>query len=306
MTILESYAGEIAAFGAVFCWTLGSQTIEAASKRVGSQSVNLLRLVVSVVVLTTYLFITQGEVLPCDFPEDAWGWLALSGFLGLFLGDMCLFAAFVEIGPRLTMLIMCLTAPLSAFIDWIFRHEIYSNMQWIGMLLTILGVAWVILERPPAKNKLGQKKFRTLSVKGVLLALGGVIGQSFGSVVGKHGMGQLSYMQATQIRLIAALVAFIVLFTILGWWSRIVLAIKFKTSMVYITFSGIVGTTLGIGLSMKAFQLTSMGNATTIISTVPIFLIPFAIFLHKEHVSPKNVLATFLAFAGIYLMVNGG
>jgi hypothetical protein len=47
MSSMSAYSGEIAAFGAVLIWTIGSQAIESAGRRVGTQSVNLLRLLVA-------------------------------------------------------------------------------------------------------------------------------------------------------------------------------------------------------------------------------------------------------------------
>jgi drug/metabolite transporter (DMT)-like permease len=54
---------------------------------------------------------------------------------------------------------------------------------------------------------------------------------------------------------------------------------------------------------MLAIQHTDTGVAATIMATVPITLIPFAIFLHKEHVSARSILATILAVAGVAMLV---
>ena len=44
--------------------------------------------------------------------------------------------------------------------------------------------------------------------------------------------------------------------------------------------------------------------AATIMATVPIALIPFAIFLHKEHVSPRSIIATIIAVTGVAMLVS--
>ncbi len=73
-------------------------------------------------------------------------YLAVSGIVGLSIGDQALFAAFVYIGPRLAMLIMT-TAPLfAAFFGWLALGETLSPIAWLGVGLTIGGVAWVVLE----------------------------------------------------------------------------------------------------------------------------------------------------------------
>jgi len=105
--------GVAAAFGTTLCWTSSSICFEAAGKRIGSLTVNLLRLTLALVLMGVVLCFTRGSPLPLDFSLEAWGWLLLSGFVGFFLGDLFLFRAFVEIGPRLSMLIMSLSVPMT-------------------------------------------------------------------------------------------------------------------------------------------------------------------------------------------------
>lgn len=90
---------EITALCTVICWTFSIQFFEAASKRIGSLTVNVFRITIAV---TAFLFIalfTTGKPIPLDFPAQAWIWLSLSGFIGFFVGDILLFRAFVEVGP---------------------------------------------------------------------------------------------------------------------------------------------------------------------------------------------------------------
>ena len=298
-----TYWGEIAALSAAMCWTLGAQTIEAASNRVGAFTVNMTRLMVAVSTIGLFLFIRDGSILPTGMTTTDIGWLIASGFIGVMIGDMCLFAAFVEIGPRLSMLIMSVSAPASALIAYLMLGEHYGLAQWAGMFVTVGGVALVIMEKPPVLDETGHRKFRHISAKGFLFAMGGMLGQAFGAVLSKLGMGDADFVHATQIRLWAAMVGMMIFFTIRGWWPRVLKAVKQPKIMGLIAFGGIVGTSCGIGLSMKAFQLIHVGLAGTLLSLVPIFLIPFAVFLHKEHVSYRAIIGTFVAFGGICIMM---
>ena len=93
-------AGELAALGTASCWVVSALSFEAAGKRVGSLSVNLIRLVMAFVPLSLYGLITRGLAFPIDAEPRAWGWLGLSGMIGFVIGDLCLFRAFVMIGQR--------------------------------------------------------------------------------------------------------------------------------------------------------------------------------------------------------------
>ena len=126
-----AYIGELAAFGTALCWTFGSQCFEAAGKRVGPLSVNLIRIVLALILFCILSLFTTEKLFPMDFSMHAWVWLGISGIVGFALGDLFLFKAFVEIGPRLSMLIMTLTAPISAILGLLFLGEIYLPLQWM-------------------------------------------------------------------------------------------------------------------------------------------------------------------------------
>jgi len=137
-----------------------SRFFEAASKRVGATPVNIIRLSTALILFSVYLFIKNGVLIPMDFPVKAWIYLGLSGMIGFFLGDICLFKALIELGPRLSLLIFSLSAPTAAVIGWIFLSENYTPIQWTGMLVTLSGVCLVILE------KTTHQKFQGLVPKG--------------------------------------------------------------------------------------------------------------------------------------------
>lgn len=314
--MFDSYLGEMIAFGTVLCWTLGSQFFEAAGKGIGAHVVNLIRLVMAFVLFCITLFITRGSFIPFDFPIEAWLWLWLSGIIGFSFGDLFLFRAFVEIGPRVSMLIMSLAAPLTAVIGWIFLHERYSWYNWGGMLVTLSGVAMVILERSngngtqtnPELRKKNSRMIRPITAKGLVFGFLGMVGQAIGYVFSKVGMkteyGFLDPFAATQIRIIAGTLGFVVFFSWIRLWPQAITALKNRKAMSFTLAGSFLGPFLGVSLSLMALHYISTGIATTILSLVPVFLIPFSLFLHKEHVSWRGGLGALIAFAGIILLAN--
>lgn len=214
------WAGELIAITTVFCWTISVQFFEAASKRVGATPVNIIRLTVALMLFSLLLFFRHGYIFPVNFPLNAWFYLSLSGIVGFFIGDIFLFKALVEIGPRVAMLIFSLSAPTAALIGWLFLDEIYVLHQWVGMFVTLFGVGIVILQRNQKASKPSKLKIRDISLKGVLFGFGGMFGQASGYVLSKTGMqtesGYLDAFSATQIRAIAAFICFLVFFTVTG------------------------------------------------------------------------------------------
>ena len=301
------FTGELIAIVTVLCWTISIQFFEAASKRVGAAPVNIIRLTCALVLFGCFLFFRHGYILPVNFPAHAWIYLSLSGIIGFFMGDIFLFKALVEIGPRLAMLIFSLFAPTAALIGWIFLKETYVLHQWMGMMVTLTGVGIVILERNQKTSNSSNLKIRQITVKGVLYGFGAMLGQALGYILSKKGMqtdsGYLDAFAATQIRAIAAFICFLIFFTIMGKWRDVRVAIKDRKAVVFTAIGSAVGPFLGVSLSLLVLHYLTTGVASSFLSLVPIFIIPFSIVLHKEHVSIRAAAGAAIAVSGIYLLM---
>jgi len=302
------WAGELIAITTVLCWTISVQFFEAASKRVGATPVNIIRLTVALMLFSLLLFFRYGYIFPVNFPLSAWFYLSLSGIVGFFIGDIFLFKALVEIGPRVAMLIFSLSAPTAALIGWLFLDEIYVLHQWVGMFVTLFGVGIVILQRNQKASKPSKLKIRDISLKGVLFGFGGMFGQASGYVLSKTGMqtesGYLDAFSATQIRAIAAFICFLVFFTVTGKWGNVKAAVRNTTAVLFTAIGSAIGPFLGVSLSILILHYLTTGVASTFLALVPVFIIPFSIFLHKEHVSIRAVAGAVTAVFGIYLLMS--
>ncbi len=290
--------GELAALATAFLWVGSAMSFESAGKRIGSLTVNLIRLWIGFALLTLFCTFFCGHALPLNLDAHAWGWLALSGVAGFLIGDLSLFRAFILIGSRLSMLVMCLVPPISAIAGWILLDEQLTGKDLLGMAITISGVAWVVFERKPA----GQTMDRKTLTLGLLLAFAGATGQAIGLVFSKVGMGQNNPFAATQIRIIAGIIGFTVLFTVIGWWPRVWAALKDRPAMTRTGAGAFFGPFLGVSMSLTAVKYTEAGIAATIMSIVPILMIPPAILIFKENVSLRAVIGSFVAVGGVALL----
>ena len=302
------FIGESIAIITVLCWTISIQFFEAASKRVGAVPVNIIRISVALLLFSILLFIRNGYILPIHFPPHAWFYLSLSGIIGFFIGDIFLFKALIEIGPRVTMLIFSLSAPAAALIGWLFLHESYLLQQWLGMLITLLGVSIVIFEKGRKKLPAQKLHVRKISIKGVIFAFGGMIGQAGGYLLSKIGMqtetGYLDAFSATQIRALAAFLCFLLFFTVTRKWSHVKDALNDTKAVLFTATGSVIGPFLGVSLSLLVLHYLTVGVASTFLSLVPICIIPFSIYLHKEHVSARALGGAVTAVFGIFLLMS--
>lgn len=295
--MLESKLGEVAALLTAISWTASALTLEAACRRASSLAVNLVRLAVGLVFLSAYCRISRGMALPLDATGHAWFWLFVSGVVGFAIGDICLMRAFVVIGARISMLIMASVPPMTALIGKAFLGETLTMQATIGMSLTVGGIILVVMERDPSEaGRLSHP------IAGVLLGVGGALGQAVGLVLSKYGMGQYNAFAATQVRIFAGVVGLVFLFVVTGAWERLTTALRDQKAMVLSSAGGFMSTTLGVSFSLLAVQHTSTGVASTIMSIVPVLIIPPAVILFKEKVTAREVAGAVIAVAGVSLL----
>jgi len=296
-----AHLGELAALATAGCWTVSALVFEAAGKRIGSLSVNLVRLVMALMILCVYNTLRSGRPLPVDAGVEAWFWLGLSGLVGFVIGDLCLFRALVVVGARVAMLLMSLVPPMTAVIGWLMLGERLELFDWLGMLLTLGGVGWVIFERRSSEDGAS----RRLPLSGILLGLGGALGQALGLVLSKQGMGDLDPFAASSVRVVAGIVGFAVAFVFVGWWPRVVASLHDRRAMGLLLVGACFGPFLGVSLSLLAVRHTATGVAATIMALVPVLIIPVVILLHKERVSARAIAGAVLAVGGVSLLFLG-
>lgn len=299
MTPPFSHAGELAALGTAACWVGTALAFEAAGRRIGSLVVNLLRLPIAFVLLSATAWLLRGRPLPTDATAHAWGWLALSGLVGFAIGDLCLFRAFVVLGPRLSTLVMSLSPPIAALLGWAILGELLSPRDLLGMGLTVAGIAWAVSERQPAGRSHGRAG---RPVAGVLLALGGAAGQGGGLVLSKLGMGGYSAVAATQIRVLAGAAGYLLLFTLIGWWPRAKSALADTPALGFTALGAVFGPFVGVTLSLVAVKYTLAGVAASLMATTPILIIPVVVLLKRERVGLGGVGGAVLAVSGVVVL----
>jgi drug/metabolite transporter (DMT)-like permease len=287
-----SYLGEITALSVSFCWAISSSSFEAASKKIGSLEVNILRLVIAFCMLGLYGVCTGGSFLPTGARPEQWLWLSFSGLIGFFIGDLFLFKSLTVIGARLSMLVMTFSPALTAIIGFVMLSEKLRLHHIWGIVLILSGILMAFQSRTRAKE------VAKISIKGLLFALGGALGQSFGLILSKKGIVGYDPFAGTQIRIITGFVFFALLVTVMKRWSSLIQSTKDVTSMKQVIFGSFFGPGLGVALSMIAITLTETGIASALMSLTPIVLILPSLFKGRR-IAPLEVWGAIISVSGV-------
>ena len=292
--IVNNYIGEIAALSAALLWALSSVVYSRLGLKIPPLQLNLYKGIIAIAMIVVTLLI-QGAAFT-DLSSSTIALLTLSGIIGIGLGDTAYFSALNNLGARRTLLLETSSPPMGALLALVFIGEQLTYSSWCGILLTILGIAWVISERNPVDNI-------SISRKGVIWGILAAIAQAIGAVISRFALIQsnISPLESTLIRLVGGTVIVICLLFLptikqttvnrqLSWRSLGVIAIAATGS-----------TYLGIWLQQTSLKFAPTGIAQTLLATSPLFILPI-VALQGEKISLRAILGVVISLSGIALM----
>lgn len=305
MALSDTTIGIAAGVSASSFWVLTTIFFTAGGKRIGVTAVNTLRMTMAIALLGTTHLILFGKLVPEVATTEMWVALALSGVIGLTICDQALFSAFLDIGPRKALLFMTTSPIFAAVFGYFILGEKLGPTSIVGMIVTLSGIAWVVLERQETKPERSKH-----AIRGFIFVMIGAICQPLGGMFSKIGMGigsmpeaeQVSPMAATLVRMVFGLcgMAPIVLISWRMVKKREQEAIKPRWgSGVAFTFGGAVfGPYLGVWLSLVAMAFSPLGIAQTLLSLSPVMILPFVKRLYNERLTKAAVLGAVVAVSG--------
>ena len=205
--MFNNYLGEIAALSAALLWAVSSVVYGHLGLKIAPLKLNLYKGIIAIAFIAITLII-QGTAL------TAISWrtitlLSLSGIIGIGLGDTAYFLALNSLGARRTLLLETASPPMGALLAFIFIGEQLAPLSWCGILLTVLGIAWVISERNPVDN-IG------ISRRGMVWGILAAIAQAIGSVISRLALIQSNIipLESALIRLVGGTVIVVILLLI--------------------------------------------------------------------------------------------
>lgn len=306
------YTGEIISLVVALSWTATALFADVASHRLGALPLNLIRMMISLLMLSVLLWVAVGRPYPVHADASTWLWLALSGLVGYVFGDYCLFNSYIVFGSRYGQLFMTLAPPVAGIAGWMMLGEALSWRSWIAMLVTLTGIGISILVKGGGGSQ--HKITLKLPLKGVLFGIGAGVGQGVGLVLSKIGlehytaaltadapaaMTTMMPFAGTFIRAVAGLVGFYVILALRRELGLFRAAFHDGRGMTFATLTTFFGPFLGVSLSLMAVQYAKAGIASTLMALTPVLIIlPYAIMKHQR-VSFKEVLGAFITIIGV-------
>ncbi len=291
-----AHVGELVAVVASFLWSATAIAFTAAGRRVGSQAVNFARLPLGVLCLVAAHVILRGSLWP-QATFSARLWLALSGVIGLAVGDGFLFWSYEKIGPRRALLMLATAPAFTVVIAWLWLGEALSLTALMGIVIIIAGVAMATLGRPATEGVFANLPPKVLRA-GLVAGLAAGVCQGVGATLAKAGMEQLDPLGATVLRMAWGTLAMTAVALFSGRLLPWIGAWRDRRAMWPLLAGVVMGPFLGVWFSLIAFKLTSTGVAVALTGTVPITILPFSAVFHRDRPSRLALMGTVIAVAG--------
>ncbi len=320
----DAFVGEGAALLAAFLWAAATLMFGRMGRQLSPVVLNLVKGVFALTMLLLTILIQMGVSGMPDLPLVSVVLLALSGGLGIGLGDTAYFSAINALGARKALLLETLAPPMSTVLAWFFLSERLPLSAIAGIFITLIGIAWVISERVPGDPRPATKA-------GLQVALLATFCQATGAVLSRAALAEttVSPLWSSLIRLAAGLVFMIGLVmarpqylevkatvkrqlveapqvsqTTQNRWRSVMTTLRSPRLLVGVAIASFFATYLGIWLQQIALKYTAAGIAQALLATSPLFVLPIAALL-GEKVSRRAILGVAVALGGVWLLLYG-
>lgn len=326
----RSFVGEGAALLAAFLWAAATLMFGKLGKQLTPLVLNIVKGGFAIALMLITLLI-QASLFPessylTDLPTRSTVYLVISGALGIGLGDTAYFSAINTLGARRALLLETLAPPIAAVLAWIFLAERLSPTAAMGIMLTLIGIAWVISERVPGSSIQSTNA-------GLKVALLATFAQAAGAVLSRAALAETSVspLWSGLIRLSAGL-AFMLLLSVIHprylvdaeptvrkplpvgraflgpgapvspRWSQGIKSLKSPQLLGGVFIASLFGTYLGIWLQQTALKYTATGIAQALLATSPLFVLPMSALL-GDRISWRSVCGVGIALCGVWLLL---
>jgi drug/metabolite transporter (DMT)-like permease len=289
------FLGEVAAVTTALLWAVATVLYGRIGRSVSPMALNLMKNVIAAAMLWMTLLPTEGIFFGLD--RRAFVLLLLSGAIGIGVGDSAFFKALGWIGPRKALLLMTLSPPMTALLALVFLHEALTLRAWLGVVITVCGVGWVIADRA-APPQFGQGS----EFGGAVFAALAALCQAAGAVLSHAAFLHLNLSPARTA--LTRLAGGILILLVLSSVMRRAMHVQWRNSsriwgLLLITV--FLGTYLALWLQQVSLKYAAAGIAQTLFATSPLFVLPIALKM-GERITFRAVSGVVVALVGVAML----
>ena len=287
------------AIAAALCWAVASLVSADVTRTIGGLAFNRLRLFFVSIMLVSYTYyFNTWSTINIEYLTI----IIISGIIGIFIGDTCLFIALEKIGPRRNNILFSLAAPFTVIINILFLSKNISFINILGCFIVFFGVVIAIAYGDKKSSNHRWEAIEGSIYIGVILAIFAALCQSIGLIMMKPILDDgadpiASAAIRTMISFIFLSITFFLNYEIFNSKTNLTIRIIFQSII-----SGFLGMALGMSLLLIALQNADAGIVATLSSTSPIMILFLLWIITKRVPTIGAWFGTFIAIFGTGLI----
>lgn len=286
--------GIVAAIASAASWAFGTLMFDRLGRDIPPAGITFIKGSLSIVFMALLTLFYNGFVsvgsIECVY-------LAISGIIGIAVGDTFFFKSLRDLGPKVQVLFFMLGQVMTMILSFVFLGEILSIKEYIGALILLIGVMVVIWDRQEEHpNK----------ARGIIYGILSIMCFSASSIIIKYSIDEIDVVSATFYRMFFGTIG--VLFVgvssqkISGWIAPLkdirILSL-FVLNVLVITFGGFL-------LSTVAIKYISVSLVSVLSTTEPIFVLLFAYFINHDIATKRELLGATITILGLLIVILNG
>lgn len=234
---------------------------------------------------------------------SAFGLLALSGLIGIFIGDTALFACMNRLGPRRSGVLFATHALFSAVFAWAFLGESLWGWALVGSGLLVAGVMLAILKGRREDESHAWEQTRGRLAIGVALGLVAALCQSVATLMLKPLMTSgIDAVAGSAMRMSTAFAAHVLLWLV---WQRAKAQQRMRWREAAQVFgSAAIAMALGMTLILQAMKDGQAGLVAILSSVTPIVVLPLLWLVYRRRPAWGAWVGAVLAVVGTGLVLG--
>jgi drug/metabolite transporter (DMT)-like permease len=299
--------GIVLALGALLFWSLTPFFFAATGRMIGPFATNLLRLSVAapVMLAASIVGLLLTGITAAGLPDlRAILILALSGVLGLGLGDLLLYRSLFRVGPERSSLLMTLAPAAAAAMAYSMLDESLSGSQLGGMTLVLGGVLLAVW-KSSSSTASGTSPRHHGFWYGASAGIAAAVCQAASSVMVRQVFLEspdLSPLHATTVRITAAALAILVVARTRNGLTTGFKSMRLPRVLPRLLAGTLSGPILGMTCYIAAMKYQPAGVVVTITFMTPLLVMPLGAWHYGTRIGTRMVAGAGVALAGIALL----
>ncbi len=283
--------GILAAIASAASWACGTMIFDRLGRHVPPAGITFIKGAMSIVLLAALTMLSGGFAF-ANIEECIY--LAISGIIGITIGDTLFFKSLNDLGPKVQVLYFMLGQVMTMLLSFLFLGEILSFTEYVGAIILLIGIMVVIW---------GKQEDHPNKTRGIIYGFLSILCFSASSVIVKYAIADFNVVSATFYRMFFGTIGILFAGVSLSKLKDWVQPLKQTRILAYFIVNVFIITVGGFLLSMYAIKHISVSLASVLSTTEPVFVLIFAYLLNNDKATRRELIGAAITIIGLIIVL---